>query len=166
MLLPVCCNFWPDCTKIAPTYHLYRLLCLLVVLFSSPFLCTPLPPFLISSSLSPLSSSAIAYLLPLFLLPPSSSSPPLESGSARFNAEQMARTVQARIVANKTSQGVGGPMGPNIYAREPNKALSFYIGNLTWVREDLYLAFCWKGMLSYANTLFHSPNKKVLGHSH
>lgn len=117
--------------------------CLLYPFPPPPLLCTPLPPFLISSFF-PLSSSAIAYLLPSSLLPPPLL--PLESGSARFNAEQMARTVQARIVANKTSQGVGGTMGPNIYAREPNKALSFYIGNLTWVREDLYLCgFLLKG---------------------
>ena len=79
----------------------------------------------------------------------------------------MARTVQARIVANKTSQGVGGTMGPNIYAREPNKALSFYIGNLTWVREDLYLWLSAERECCCMQTpVFHSPNKKVLGHSY
>ena len=59
----------------------------------------------------------------------------LESGSARFNADQMTRTVQARIESNKTSQGVtsGGTL---IYSREPNRKNSIFIGNLTWVRSS------------------------------
>lgn len=59
--------------------------------------------------------------------------PPLGSGSARFNAEQMAKTVQARIEANRTSQRQPNAKGPNIYAREPNRKNSIFIGNLTWV---------------------------------
>ncbi len=65
------------------------------------------------------------------------------SGSARFNAEQMTRTVQARIEKNKTSQGVVG--SGLAYSREPNRKNSIFIGNLTWVyklyelRSQLYV---------------------------
>ncbi len=57
------------------------------------------------------------------------------SGSARFNADQMTRTVQARIENNKTSQGVMGNGGTLIYSREPNRKNSIFIGNLTWVHN-------------------------------
>ena len=59
----------------------------------------------------------------------------LESGSARFNADQMTRTVQARLESNKTSQGILGSGGSLIYSREPNRKNSIFIGNLTWVRS-------------------------------
>ena len=55
-----------------------------------------------------------------------------DSGSARFNAEQLARTVQARIEANRTSIGATAS-GTTVYSREPNRKNSFFIGNLTWV---------------------------------
>ena len=57
----------------------------------------------------------------------------LDSGSARFKAEQLARTVQARIEANKTSIGATASSGSTLYSREPNRKNAFFIGNLTWV---------------------------------
>lgn len=116
----------------------------LTLLHSYPYLFSiPHPPFPPASHPPPhLPSSFLSYHpsslstpYPLHPLPASAHLflPPSESGSARFNAEQMARTVQARIEANRTSQG-GSSHGPNIYAREPNRLLSFYVGNLTWVR--------------------------------
>ena len=56
----------------------------------------------------------------------------IDSGSARYNAEQMAKTVQARIDSNKTSQSITSQC-LSIYSREPNKRNSVYIGNMTWV---------------------------------
>lgn len=108
------------------------------VSYSPTFLSLPLLHSSSSSSPSSFLSlrpSSLSTPYPLHPLPASTHLfiPPSESGSARFNAEQMARTVQARIEANRTSQG-GSSHGPNIYAREPNRLLSFYVGNLTWVR--------------------------------
>ena len=59
----------------------------------------------------------------------------IDSRSARYNAEQVARTVQARIESNKTSQSIGGTHSRSIYMRDPNKKNSVFIGNLTWVSE-------------------------------
>jgi len=56
----------------------------------------------------------------------------LESGSARYNAEQMSRVMKARIESLKTSQSVMG-VGTAIYSREPNRKNAIFIGNLTWV---------------------------------
>ena len=57
-----------------------------------------------------------------------------ESGSARYNADRKAKTVQARIEANLTSQGVtSSNSGLTIFSREPNKKNSVYIGNMNWV---------------------------------
>lgn len=64
----------------------------------------------------------------------------LDSGSARFNAEQKAKMVQARIDAHKTSHGGALPDSfLGIYSREPNRKCSIFIGNLTWVRKRGYL---------------------------
>ena len=57
-----------------------------------------------------------------------------DSGSARYNAERKAKTVQARIEANRTSQGVAtSNSGLGIFSREPNRKNSVYIGNMNWV---------------------------------
>ena len=58
----------------------------------------------------------------------------LDSGSARYNADRKAKTVQARIEANLTSQGVtSSNSGLGIFSREPNRKNSIYIGNMNWV---------------------------------
>ncbi|XP_019850622.1 PREDICTED: cleavage and polyadenylation specificity factor subunit 6-like [Amphimedon queenslandica] len=60
-----------------------------------------------------------------------------DSRSARYNAEQVAKTVQARIESNKTSQSIGGTHSRSIYMRDPNKKNSVFIGNLTWWTTDM-----------------------------
>lgn len=58
----------------------------------------------------------------------------LESASARYNAEQMAKTVLSRIETNKTSQSsLENSDMRTIFSRDPNKRNSVFIGNLTWV---------------------------------
>lgn len=58
----------------------------------------------------------------------------LESASARYNAEQMAKTVLSRIETNKTSQSsFENSDMKTIFSRDPNKRNSVFIGNLTWV---------------------------------
>lgn len=65
----------------------------------------------------------------------------VDSGSARYNAEQVAKTVQARIESNKTSQSIAATQYLSIYSREPNRRNSVYIGNMTWVRLHLLYQF-------------------------
>ena len=56
------------------------------------------------------------------------------SASARYNAEQMAKTVQSRIETNKTSQSSFENSDiKTIFSRDPNKRNSIFVGNLTWV---------------------------------
>lgn len=61
---------------------------------------------------------------------------PADSGSARYKADQMAKMVQARISANRTSQSIDMGGGLSIYSREPNRKSSVFIGNLTWVSNS------------------------------
>ena len=61
---------------------------------------------------------------------------PTDSASARYKADQMAKTVQARISANRTSQSIDTGAGFSIYSREPNRKCSVFIGNLTWVSNS------------------------------
>ena len=59
-----------------------------------------------------------------------------ESASARYNAEQMARTIQSRIETNKTSQSsFENSDMKTMFSRDPNKKNSVFVGNLTWVSE-------------------------------
>lgn len=62
-----------------------------------------------------------------------SSSPSSDSGSARYKAEILAKTIQSRIEENKTSHSVHGKVGLSIYARDPIRKNSIFLGNLTWV---------------------------------
>lgn len=62
----------------------------------------------------------------------------IDSRSARFNAEQVAKMVQSRIDTNQTSQSIVTQC-LSIYSREPNKRNSVYIGNMTWVSGNYWL---------------------------
>ena len=54
----------------------------------------------------------------------------------------MAKTIQARIETNKTSQSIVDNTDVlTIYSREPNKRNSIYIGNLTWVGVNNVIVF-------------------------
>jgi hypothetical protein len=65
-----------------------------------------------------------------------------DSGSARYNADRKARTIQARIDANLTSQGVTTSAGGlSIFSREPNRKNSVYVGNMTWVGPSSHFHF-------------------------
>lgn len=58
----------------------------------------------------------------------------VDSGSARYNADRKAKTVQARIEANLTSQSVSSSGGGlSIFSREPNRKNSVFVGNMNWV---------------------------------
>ena len=81
--------------------------------------------------------------------PPPPIHPPLpDSGSARYKADILAKTIQSRIEENKTSHSIHGKVGLSIYARDPNRKNSIFLGNLTWVsaggsvREELLLITC------------------------
>ena len=57
----------------------------------------------------------------------------LDSASARYKADIMSKTIQARIEANRTSHSIIGKVGLGIYTRDPNRKNSLFMGNLTWV---------------------------------
>lgn len=73
-----------------------------------------------------------------------------DSGSARYNADRKAKTVQARIEANLTSQGVSSSgSGLSIFSREPNRKNSVFIGNMNWVcRQSLVHSHVGCGLVS------------------
>jgi cleavage and polyadenylation specificity factor subunit 6/7 len=60
-----------------------------------------------------------------------------DSASPRFNADRIAKTVQARIESNKTSQSFSPSQLLTIYSRDPNKKNSIFIGNMTWWTTDI-----------------------------
>ena len=67
----------------------------------------------------------------------------IESASARYNAEQMAKTVQSRIETNKTSQSSFENFDTKtMFSRDPNKKNSVFIGNMTWVSDP----FCYNNI--------------------
>ena len=110
---------------------IYSLPCIIICVFLNHCCLLFLTGFCVLCSFILLYSPNFITSLPLLVIVTMAMH--LDSASARYKADIMSKTIQARIEANRTSHSIIGKVGLGIYIRDPNRKNSLFMGNLTWV---------------------------------